>query len=915
MLFAFQSSQKKSSFNETDDQPLQTNSKISFETKSTQRFNGKTNKQEKSFNDNDNILKRTSQMESAHDGFIQRLLRDEASTRRRQQRQRQRSYASSSNNLYDIDRTLQDENDDWFFEKILEKFENIRSNRTDRYIRSRSNGFNNYGVERIIERRYYVKKLKEMPKCNQITSTDDLKEFTKRNRQLSGISSVATTTATSYSQCSSSTPTFIENIRNQSNLLRDEISELKDDIEQLQTSQQEFFQQLKVQLQPNINSTIKSENIVRPIVVSPKQSLEKKSLFSNVPVPSTDDKRSRSISTVSIASSSSRATTVNSELTPNSANKSTRAISLNFLFNVAVFFFLKPLAVNVAPIQSISEFIATKNSSIPPAPPVNANVNSKYSSTASTLSISEFSVTKTSSIKSPPPVNTYQGSKRSSTTTNNGSKLTSIASTPPVNARVDSKSSSTSSTPQIFELIKTKSPSIKSPPPVNTYQDSKRSSTTTNNGSKLTSIASSSPVNARDDLKPSSTTSTPRISAFVETKNSSIQSSVPPVNTYIDSKPPSVPPSTTIYSGSKLSSIASTSPVNVRVDSKSSSTTSTPQISEFVETKNPAFVSKLIVNTNVSSKPPSVPTTSNVNTYVNSKISSITSTPPPTSTYIGLTSSSIAPRLPVNTYVDIKPRSVSSTPSVSDSVEIKKPLFVSTSTTNTYVNSKPPSIPRTPPLNTYANSRPSSTPSANEYIAPESSLIETGSAYFKPSSLTSNSPAPFRSISSAQGPVYENELEHRRTLSPRSQIVASSASINESSDSSVGWSSPEVHHSDNRILSEVPRTKLQNHDLQALVQYSSQLELSGFPPSITHVIADPNTSSTFWDSVDQFIENYRLTTTDIELSPLQRAMNGSNRYVFNDSTTRQLDKYDLEIKPREIIESSAPLLMPPLDIS
>jgi hypothetical protein len=40
-----------------------------------------------------------------------------------------------------------------------------------------------------------------------------------------------------------------------------------------------------------------------------------------------------------------------------------------------------------------------------------------------------------------------------------------------------------------------------------------------------------------------------------------------------------------------------------------------------------------------------------------------------------------------------------------------------------------------------------------------------------------------------------------------------------------------------------------------------------------------------------------------------------NRHGLNNDRTKQLEKYDLEINPQEIITSSAPLLMPPLDIS
>jgi hypothetical protein len=107
---------------------------------------------------------------------------------------------------------------------------------------------------------------------------------------------------------------------------------------------------------------------------------------------------------------------------------------------------------------------------------------------------------------------------------------------------------------------------------------------------------------------------------------------------------------------------------------------------------------------------------------------------------------------------------------------------------------------------------------------------------------------------------------------------------------------------------------LRDNDLKDLVQYSSQLELSGYRPSITPVIRDPNTSDAFWDSVDQYIENSKPTYFVTGLPPIPSS-NNRNKFGLNDSTTKQLDKYDLEIKPLKIIESSAPLLMPPLDFS
>jgi len=118
----------------------------------------------------------------------------------------------------------------------------------------RSTDFDNdvgYGIERIIERRYYVRKPKSLSKCDQLTSTSDLTGYGKKNRQLSGVSSV---TAATTCSCRSSTPTYVENLRDQSDSLRNEIGELKSEIEQLQTSQQEFFQQFRTFFQSKTGS-------------------------------------------------------------------------------------------------------------------------------------------------------------------------------------------------------------------------------------------------------------------------------------------------------------------------------------------------------------------------------------------------------------------------------------------------------------------------------------------------------------------------------------------------------------------------------------------------------------------------------------------------------------------------------------
>ena len=109
-------------------------------------------------------------------------------------------------------------------------------------------------MERIIERRYYVKKPKLTSKRDQRTSTSDLRRNEERHRQHSGISTV-----TSCSQCSSSTPTYVESLRDQSKTLRNEISELKTGLEQLQTSQQEFFEQLQTYMQSEPNAPTSSQ--------------------------------------------------------------------------------------------------------------------------------------------------------------------------------------------------------------------------------------------------------------------------------------------------------------------------------------------------------------------------------------------------------------------------------------------------------------------------------------------------------------------------------------------------------------------------------------------------------------------------------------------------------------------------------
>jgi hypothetical protein len=113
-----------------------------------------------------------------------------------------------------------------------------------------------HAVERIVERRYYVKKVPTKPKRDQLTSTTDLTASGKKNRLLSGMSSV-TATSSACSHCLSSTPTYIENLREQSDSLRHGFTELKNEIEHLLSSQQDFFQQLeaRIPVQPSTQVT------------------------------------------------------------------------------------------------------------------------------------------------------------------------------------------------------------------------------------------------------------------------------------------------------------------------------------------------------------------------------------------------------------------------------------------------------------------------------------------------------------------------------------------------------------------------------------------------------------------------------------------------------------------------------------
>ncbi|UJR32002.1 hypothetical protein I4U23_019472 [Adineta vaga] len=633
MALVRQSIRTRPPFGETGDPPLPNDSKVLFEEEyhrvpNEQRIS-KPKKHDNTSDQKDmkRILKTSSRKDLTYADHVERLMIEESAKKQL----RRRSWVSSSSNSSHRDDSPLNHTNDRLLEKILEKFEDIRSGKTHQSKKSTSDDFidnTNCGVERIVERRYYVKKMPPRPNRDQRTSTSDLRLVGKKTRLSSGVSSI-TATSSASSRYSSSVPSYIENLREQSNSLRHDFVELKNEIEQLLVSQQDFFQQLQTQIPPKTENT---------------QTIGNKTLSSIT------GQRSRSVSTESQSSDASSTSGTSTPVPQNTA---------------------KP--VPTAPPLHLSEFIADKNPSYTPAPPVTPYVPSKP--------------------------NSFQSNS-------------------PANPSLQSKSSS---------------------------------------------VVPNSPINAP-----------------------------------VTSKPPIAvrTPSTNLSQSSKPPSIAPTPPINPSVGA----TSSRPPINNF------NLPRKLSIESVLSSS-------------AGSQRSSVAPTPP----------------------------------KVSSPIPLKAP-------------SSPP---------------PQKVPSPT---------------------------------SSPRMPIYENELAHRRVLSPYSQIVASSASGLESSASSTRSNSSLSIQSVSHSIAKVPTVTLGDNELKDLVRYSSQLELSGFRPSITPVITNPNTSSTFWESVDHYIENSNPTNRVTDIPSMHRSYYG--RLVdMNGNTTKQLDKYDLEIRPQDPMTSSAPLLMPPLDIS
>ncbi|CAF3380725.1 unnamed protein product [Rotaria socialis] len=877
-------SRRKSSTDELEKSLTQYQSKIfdneQHSRKPVKTLNGKQNQHEKSRakNHNRSILKRHNQNELAHGDFIQRAIREGLASGK----QRKTSNTSSTNNSYDLNEIFEDENNDWFFEKLLDKFESIRGKTIHEYVESASDDVNNsvtYGPERIIERRYYINKAASLSKRNQLTSTTDLTKYREKTRLISRVSSL--TAATTYSRGSTSTPVFLENLHQQSDLLRHGINDLRNDIEQLQTSQDQFFQQMKSQFQSNTNTTATSQSFVQPAVLSGQLLPENKQSPNRTVIPSSNSQRARSVSTASVAPSAASSSEY-SDLTLKIANKA----------NVA------PLGKPVVPAQPISQFIATKNSAISPTPLVKERLNSKASSTTPSLRISEFIATKNAFLAPSPPLNSEVTPKPASVTPFVPPKNQSNSFVSDQNSRSDSKSSSTA------------------PTPTNTKVIARKPSSTESESESSVDIPAG-PANT----KPTSISRTPPVNSNITSKSPSIAPTLPAVPSTASKSQTNLP---TLYQNpcndSESSSVAST-PTNTKVAARKPSSTeseSSVTIPAGPANTKPTSISRTpSVNSNITSKSPSVISTLPAVPSVASK--NETNLPTSYQNPCSVSGSLSAASTPTN--IKLVARKSSSTESESELLAViptgplntKPPSAPRTPLANNSFVSKSPSITAAQPLNTNVTARSPSielAPSMTQFIAPKNrSTGSTGSAVLP---VVISSPIAPSSIPSAPIPIYENELAYRHALSPRSQIVASSTPVHESSGSSDGSTSPEFVSSVPAKAPTVPRTTLQDNELKALAHYSSQLELSGFTPSVNPVIANPNFSTTFWDSVDHFIANNKATNSVTRLPPVSRPIDRSG-YRWNNSVNKVLDKYNLEIKPQEIIESSAPLLMPPLD--
>ncbi|CAF1235733.1 unnamed protein product, partial [Didymodactylos carnosus] len=147
------------------------------------------------------------------------------------------------------------EDNNWFFEQLLSKLNSLQSKEKLKTTKTSelphpyvfparnesSSGTNDShgmllpGVERIIERRYYVKKPKMNDKKDQSTFRGNL----STSRQNS-----------SSSSCSRCTPSYVEDLREKTSTVQNEVNQLKAEISKLQLTQATLLQQQRQRQQP-----------------------------------------------------------------------------------------------------------------------------------------------------------------------------------------------------------------------------------------------------------------------------------------------------------------------------------------------------------------------------------------------------------------------------------------------------------------------------------------------------------------------------------------------------------------------------------------------------------------------------------------------------------------------------------------
>ena len=180
---------------------------------------------------------------------------------------------------------------------------------------------------------------------------------------------------------------------------------------------------------------------------------------------------------------------------------------------------------------------------------------------------------------------------------------------------------------------------------------------------------------------------------------------------------------------------------------------------------------------------------------------------PPVTPYTGAKADPIAQKPANNPSLSSVTSSRDTTPPTNAPVTSKPPMIVRTSSINPSISSKQSSVAPTP-SNKLSGGGISSRPPVNSFTAQRKLSVDSVASASAASRRSSEAPTPISMKAPPPTPpgpmsVHENELAHRRTLSPHSQIVASSASGLESSTSSSRCSSSLSIQSISRSINKV----------------------------------------------------------------------------------------------------------------